>query len=248
MTIIDELLILLDDLGGTSPEVIPVYFPGQSTQTVFSSLGRLVNRGWVVKKVKRQQTTYNVTIHGVNELNRTLDAIKNETQLAWDKQWRLVIFDIPEAKRKLRDQFRNFLRTEGFGQLKSSVWISPWDKSEIIRPVTKRLNLQDIVTHFTTVPTDTYQSVQLAQQSWNWTELEKRYKEFLERVDKDFDGLRAATDQQRFWAKRLVFQYAEVVMADPRLPVTIAPNATLTRRAHDAYTKIRPYCLPVESR
>lgn len=249
MTIIDELLILLDDLGETVPERIPTFFPEHNLQVVFSSLGRLVNRGWVAKRQRRQQTTYALTIHGINELNRTLDAIKTSDDPEWDRQWRLVIFDIPESKRKMRDQFRNFLREQGFGQLKSSVWLSPWDKSESVRPVIKRLNLGDIVTLFTTMPAaDTYQSIQLAQQCWNWSGLEKRYKEFLERTDKELSRIKSANDEQRFMAKRLVFHYAEVVKDDPRLPTGISPIASLARRAHECYIKIRPYCLPIEAR
>lgn len=244
MTIIDELLILLDDLGEAPASNLPVYFPERNLQVISSSLGRLVNRGWVAKKNRRSQVVYAISTYGVNELNRTLDAIKESNQQDWDRRWRLVIFDIPESKRRLRDQLRNFLRQTGFGQLKSSVWLTPWDKSEQLKPLLKRLNLQSIVTEFTTEPmADTYQSIQLAQQSWNWLELEKRYKSFLTLVDRELLKLKDNEKNRRFLAKKLVFQFAEVVRDDPCLPASVAPNATLLRRAYDAYHKIRPYCL-----
>lgn len=244
MTIIDELLILLDDVGEMPSEAIPAYFDKPNLQILYSSLGRLVNRGWVSKKSKRQETVYSLTIHGVDELNRTLDAIKQEELNAWDHHWRLVIFDIPETKRKLRDAFRNFLRHEGFGLLKSSVWLSPWDKNEVIKRFIKRHNLANHVIQMeTTEIGDTYATVVLVQQSWDWTTIDKAYRQFLSLAEKELPRIKDELKRQRFLAKKLVFLYAEVVRQDPRLPLDIAPNATVARRAHELYTRIRPFCL-----
>lgn len=248
MTIIDELLILLDDVGETPPESIPGYFEKYNLQVIFSSLGRLVNRGWVARKIKRQLPVYSITIHGVNELNKTLGGLSEKENQPWDRRWRLVIFDIPESKRKLRDQFRNFLRQLGFGQLKSSVWLSPWNKGEKVKPYIKRHHLGDIVTQFTTEPSeDSYYCVQLAQQSWDWAGLEDKYREFIEDAERQSRDL--SNDAiARFKAKRLVFRYAQIVAGDPCLPSDISPISTPARRAADIYAKIRPYCLPAKIR
>ncbi len=45
----------------------------------------------------------------------------------WDKRWRVVIFDIPEKRRKSRDQMRTTLQSIGFEQLQRSVWVYPYD-------------------------------------------------------------------------------------------------------------------------
>lgn len=244
MTIIDELLILLDDLGEAPAEAIPTYFEKPNRQVIFSSLGRLVNRGWVAKKERRQEIAYSITGRGVAELNRILDAIKQEPDPEWNRRWHLVIFDIPESKRKLRDMFRLLLKEECFGIMKSSVWLSPWDKSEIIKRFAKRHNLSShLVLLETAEITDTYQAVLLAQQSWDWPELEKRYRNFLHTAEKEYNRLKDLGHRQRFAAKMLVFQYAEIVKTDPQLPADIAPNASLARRAHELYKKIRPHCL-----
>ncbi len=243
MTIIDQLLILLDDLGEVRPEDLSHYFPNQNRQVIFSALGRLVNRGWIAKKTKRLDISYTITTPGVNELNRTLDSIKQEDEIEWDRQWHLVIFDIPETKRKLRDMLRNFLREEGFGLLKSSVWLTPWDKKEIVKRFGKRHSLIDSLVFIDTAPTtDSYQSIVMAQQSWDWLSIEKAYRHFLTLADKQLSQLNQHP-YPRFLAKQLVFQYAEVMKKDPQLPTDIAPNASLWRRARELYTRIRPYCL-----
>ncbi len=45
---------------------------------------------------------------------------------AWDKKWRVVVFDIPERQRGLRDIFRARLRHMGFYELQKSVFIHPY--------------------------------------------------------------------------------------------------------------------------
>lgn len=45
----------------------------------------------------------------------------------WDKRWRVVVFDIPEKRRKSRDQMRATLQSIGFEQLQRSVWVYPYD-------------------------------------------------------------------------------------------------------------------------
>lgn len=50
----------------------------------------------------------------------------------WDKRWRVIIFDIPENRRKERDFLRKKLKWLGFKELQKSVWIFPYDiKNEI---------------------------------------------------------------------------------------------------------------------
>ena len=50
----------------------------------------------------------------------------------WDGKWRIVIFDIKEARRATRDLLRFGLSNFGFVQLQKSVWIYPHDCEELI--------------------------------------------------------------------------------------------------------------------
>ncbi len=44
----------------------------------------------------------------------------------WDYKWRLVIFDIPNNKRRLRETLRFYLRQLDFYKLQKSVYITPY--------------------------------------------------------------------------------------------------------------------------
>lgn len=50
----------------------------------------------------------------------------------WDGRWRVVLFDIPERRRAVRNQLRKFMQEFGFVRLQDSVWIYPYDCEDTI--------------------------------------------------------------------------------------------------------------------
>ena len=50
----------------------------------------------------------------------------------WDKKWRLLVFDIPEKRRRARNQIRTTLATLGFVRLQDSVCVYPYDCEDLI--------------------------------------------------------------------------------------------------------------------
>lgn len=50
----------------------------------------------------------------------------------WDKKWRVLIFDIREERKALRDKIRRTLATIGFERLQDSVWVYPYDCEDLI--------------------------------------------------------------------------------------------------------------------
>ena len=50
----------------------------------------------------------------------------------WDGKWRLVIFDIKEEHKYLRQKVRNLVSQFGFQRLQDSVWVYPYDAEEVI--------------------------------------------------------------------------------------------------------------------
>lgn len=50
----------------------------------------------------------------------------------WDRKWRVLIFDIREKKRVLRNKIRYTLVSIGFIRLQNSVWVFPYDCEDLI--------------------------------------------------------------------------------------------------------------------
>ncbi|KKR13713.1 MAG: Transcriptional regulator, PaaX family protein [Candidatus Woesebacteria bacterium GW2011_GWA1_39_21b] len=65
--------------------------------------------------------------------------------LHWDGCWRVVFFDIPEAKRQSRDELRNKLQEIGFMELQKSAWVFPFDCQKEVDFLTEFFELRNFV-------------------------------------------------------------------------------------------------------
>lgn len=66
----------------------------------------------------------------------------------WDRKWRLVIFDIPETKKKARNALRSKLKDLDFYQCQKSAWIHPFSCTEEIEFLKKLFNIEPFVKLF----------------------------------------------------------------------------------------------------
>ena len=74
-----------------------------------------------------------LTDAGERELRRLqLAEFESPTPKRWDKKWRVIVFDIPEYRKKLRDKLRHMIGRIGFERLQDSVWVYPYDCEDLI--------------------------------------------------------------------------------------------------------------------
>lgn len=98
-------------------------------EIVRSSASKLVKKGLLTYKDGR----YELTKDGEKRLRLwELQEYKFSRPRKWDKKWRVIIFDIPEKKKKVRDQIRNLFVSAGFSRLQDSVWVYPYDCEDIV--------------------------------------------------------------------------------------------------------------------
>jgi len=96
---------------------------------VLSSASKLTKRGLLIFKNGR----YNLTLEGEKLLRRwELSDYKLHQPKKWDKKWRMIIFDIPEKKKKVRKQVSLLFKQSGLYRLQDSVWVYPYDCEDII--------------------------------------------------------------------------------------------------------------------
>ncbi|HEY4523473.1 MAG TPA: hypothetical protein VJK04_01195 [Candidatus Paceibacterota bacterium] len=71
-----------------------------------------------------------------NGIRRALSYKLDEIQIAmptrWDHKWRMVLFDVPESRKDLRDTFRQHLKRLHFYEFQKSVFIYPFRCSDEI--------------------------------------------------------------------------------------------------------------------
>lgn len=54
------------------------------------------------------------------------DDLKIKSSKVWDRQFRVIVFDIPEKKRNARDSLRDKIKELGFVKFNDSVWVHPF--------------------------------------------------------------------------------------------------------------------------
>lgn len=80
----------------------------------------------ITKDGRKQALKYKISTMKIKEPNK------------WDGKWRIVIFDVAEAKKKRRDVFRDYLKQLNFYMLNRSVFVHPFscfDEVEFLRQI-----------------------------------------------------------------------------------------------------------------
>ena len=65
----------------------------------------------------------------------------------WDKKWRLIFFDIPEAEKSKRNALNFKLKQLGFRQLQISIWVHPFSCRGEIEATCELLGIRKYVTY-----------------------------------------------------------------------------------------------------
>ncbi len=99
-----------------------------------AALGRLVAQGHIVFEKRDGKQYARITDSGYKALKFEQEKAKlnNAKKRRWNGRWRVVIFDIPERRRRTRDRLRIMMQETGFVRLQDSVWVFPYDCEDFI--------------------------------------------------------------------------------------------------------------------
>lgn len=100
---------------------------------VNNAINRLKEKGLVEFRNENGKIFLRLTKKGEAELLKyQLQELTIKKPSKWDGKWRIVIFDIKEYKRRIRDELRQTLEILGFLKLQNSVWVYPYECEEVI--------------------------------------------------------------------------------------------------------------------
>jgi DNA-binding transcriptional regulator PaaX len=89
---------------------------------------RLNQAGFIKKYYDGKDVFIELTGKGKKRVKKYIsDEMSIKKSRKWDRKWRIVIFDIPNGKRKSRDYIRNRLEYMGFYKLQESVYVFPFE-------------------------------------------------------------------------------------------------------------------------
>lgn len=106
--------------------------PGYSTNALQAAVSRMLKTGLISKIIKDGEVFWELTGGGRTQVKKSFPLLEWQ-QRSWDGWWRIVIFDIKETQKLVRNKLRHKLVELGFGQWQKSVYVSPHDVAEDMR-------------------------------------------------------------------------------------------------------------------
>jgi phenylacetic acid degradation operon negative regulatory protein len=219
-----------------------------SEGAVRTVLSRMTRKGWLKTRRRGRNSFYALAPRGHRLLEEGRDRIFRPTwEDAWDGQWYLVTYSIPEEMRRLRDRLRVRLAWLGFGSMGNGVWISPHRVEDRVLAMAAEMQIEDKLLFFRAEQLGYSDHQDLVRRSWDLDALACRYRTFLERWRPVYDRYRAnadiiATHDARCFVDRfnLIHEFRRFPLDDPFLPHALLPDswpgqeaATLFSDLHD---------------
>lgn len=204
---------------------------GLSDNAIRLALSRMSKLGLLRRRKIGRESYYSLSEKGDRwMLGGKRWALEKEYR-PWDKKWRLLVYNIPEELRHLRDTLRKELRGMGYGSLGGSVWISPYDFGEELTKFFDRVGVADYVETFEAKYTGLRDGRELTARVWDIRGLEKRYVQFLNKYSPFLSANKEKTRKkevidpgecftQRF---RVTAEFIDIALDDPMLPLELLP-------------------------
>ena len=99
------------------------------TSTIGRARRRLMTRGFLSKT---KEGYFKLTPKGTAAIALLEAQYSIKRPKTWDGRWRVLIFDVPEYRKTVRDKIRRTLMHIGFTRLQDSVWVYPYDCEDLI--------------------------------------------------------------------------------------------------------------------
>ncbi|MEK7565874.1 MAG: PaaX family transcriptional regulator C-terminal domain-containing protein [Patescibacteria group bacterium] len=199
---------------------------------------RRITTGEIEKVIKNDKVYLRLTSAGREKVVRDFPLVSLQNK-EWDGRWRVVIFDIAEVNKYVRNRLRAKLKELGFGMLQESVWITPHDVAKDFREFLEEKKLGEMVFVMEVGCILMGDEKTLVEKVWGLGELSKKYDEVVAKVDiimcdrthKDTEGK----------IRRIRERYLTAVVSDPHLPKKLLPDDWVGERARKAIEKLKKY-------
>jgi phenylacetic acid degradation operon negative regulatory protein len=231
-----KILLFVEDKENVS---LPTIMSFGSTRQTLGALGRLEGLNYIERTKSPDGDMFTLTDSGDNVIADMIERIPHSEHV-WDKKWRIVLFDIPESQRTVRQLFRLKLMDLGVRMLQSSVWITPSPHAaEKFQELVAEHNFEDAVFVF--------ESKQMGDRVidvynlWHLKDLEEEYKDLFAYFKKEVPKLEKSPNAS-YEAKCCIVMLSLLTKKDPYLPPELMPKDWIGYQAKDWYQKLRPFC------
>lgn len=219
--IAEPLSVQLGKIKGTLP-------PNYKASNLYNTVYRLLATQEIEKVIKNGQVYYRLTGIGSKKLKRDFPLVKLQQQ-KWDGLWRIVIFDIKEKDKKIRESLRYKLTSLGFGMWQKSVYVTPFNVAKDLKQYLITNGLEDLACVLIAKHLFVGNIKDLACRIWKLDLLNEQYKNLIDewKINKS----KLSNKELISKAKEYYSKYLDIVINDPFLPEELLPSYWVGNRA-----------------
>lgn len=112
-----------------------------SKQVIQKGVDSLIRSGLLIRSINKNGSVQ-LQLTQKGKWEALLRCNSHDTyQKKWDEIWRVVIFDIPQTKNKLRIELRRAMSLYGFKMLQQSVWVYPHPCDDFVEILKRHLDV-----------------------------------------------------------------------------------------------------------
>lgn len=207
---------------------------GHNEQSVRAAISRMNRQGWVQSRREGNKSFYSLTPRGKRRIDEAAVRIFKLKTPKWDGKWRILIYTIPEEKRKIRDELRRELVWSGFGTISNSCWISPNDLEKQMYDLIDKYDVREYVDFFVSEHVGPHDDHTLIEKCWNLDEINERYEAFIRDYSQRYIISRNKIEKGEMTAgecfverAKLVHEYRKFLFVDPGIPAELLPQKWL---------------------
>ncbi|MBU3968666.1 CRISPR-associated endonuclease Cas2 [Patescibacteria group bacterium] len=109
---------------------------------------RLKKYGYIKTYKKGGEIVIDITKKGIKLVKKyNLEDLELKKEPRWDKNWRMVLFDIPENKKSARASLRRKLEQLGFLRYQKSVFIYPYSCRDEINFISNYFGVENFINY-----------------------------------------------------------------------------------------------------
>jgi len=204
-----------------------------------AALRRLQRRGLLERCGHGAKASFRVTAAGGRQALQLHPSPRWDAP--WDGSWRVVVFDLPETRRKDRHRLWRALRARKLGVLQRSVWIWPAPLEPILEEVIVAEGVPECFCGFETRRVFLCTNSELVVTAWDFEEINRRQRAYLHQPA----GMIAAIGKARNLthlaavgrAEWLAYEHA--FSCDPLLPRALWPAEYQGPLVHEQHLAFR---------
>jgi len=219
---------------------------GVSERAARSTLSRMSRKGWLISRRQGRRSQYSLTARGWSLLKQGEQRIFEPPFADWDGLWHIVVYSLPEEKRRLRRSLRHNLTWLGFGSLAPGTWVSPHNRKPEVESICRELEATEYVELFSAMHLGHSSDRELVRRCWDLPGLEKQYRDFIRRYQPELHEWKSGSNGslpdpvecfvRRFW---LTHEFQSFPLKDPNLPIELLPPDFAGIQARELFREYR---------